>query len=236
MPISLVDVAKYYSGVIYQTQALQRLQQQIQASNPALLADDSEFARLWRNQLPVESEFLIDSQGVGPADVGKTYSQIRQALGGSYTYSDVSPFMVDFAAIAVLREGISGFFPGRAIAFYLVYPETTPLQDSTPINLIITANPKYKTAQGTGPGSLLSEAVKDYGKATVSFNTDNESREFARFERGPANLSFKVEALTHSFAGDYSAPDTIRKDGFNQTTAFFENASISQVWVQAPRS
>jgi hypothetical protein len=236
MPISLVDVAKYYSGVINQTQALQRLQQQIQTSNPALLADDSEFARLWRNQSPVANEFLIDSQGIGPADVGKTYGQIRQALGGSYTYSDVSPFMVDFAAIAVMREGISGFFPGRAIAFYLVYPEATALQDSTPINLMITANPKYKTAQGTGPGSLLSEAVKDYGKATLNFNTDSESREFVRFERNPANLSFRAEALTHSFAGDYSAPDAVRQGSSNKTTAFFENASISQVWVQAPRS
>jgi len=57
MPINLVDVAKYYSGFIYQTQALQRLQQQIEASNPALLADDSDFVRLWRNQTTVQNDF-----------------------------------------------------------------------------------------------------------------------------------------------------------------------------------
>jgi hypothetical protein len=232
MPVSLVDAAKYYSGVIYQTQALQRLQQQIEASNPALLADNSDFARLWRNQAAVQNDFLITPQGIGPAKIGTTYAQIKQALGSAYTYSEVSPFMVDLAAIAVMREGVSGFFPGKAIAFYLVYAEATDLSDSTVINAFITANPKYQTAQGTGPGTLLSEAVRDYGKASLSFNVDNESREFVKFEREPSGLVFRAEALTHSFAGDYSVPDAVRKGGFNQTPAFFENASISQVWVQ----
>jgi len=232
MPISLVDVAKYYSGVIYQTQALQLLQRQIEASNPDLLADTSDFAQLWRNQISVDDEFLITSQSVGPAKVGNTYGQIKQALGSEYSFSDVSPFMVDLAAVAVLREGISGFFPGRAIAFYLTYPETDTLTDTTPINLIITANPKYKTIQGTGPGTLLSDAVRDYGRAKLSFNLENESREFVRFERGPANLTFRPEALTHTFAGDYSVPEALRQGSFNETPAFFENASITQVWVQ----
>ncbi len=232
MPISLLDVVKYYSGVVYQTQAIQRLQQQIEASNPALLADNSDFARLWRNQATVQNDFLITPQGIGPAKIGTTYGQIRQALGSAYTYSDVSPFMVDLAAVAVLREGVSGFFPGRAIAFYLAYPEGTTLGDGTVINLFITANPKYQTAQGTGPGTLLSEAVKDYGKALLSFNMDSESREFVKFERMPSGLLFRAEALTHSFAGDYSVPDAVRNGGLNQTPAFFENASISQTWVQ----
>jgi hypothetical protein len=232
MPISLLDVVKYYSGVVYQTQAIQRLQQQIEASNPALLADNSDFARLWRNQVTVQNDFLITPQGIGPAKIGTTYAQIKQALGSAYTYSDVSPFMVDFAAVAVLRDGVSGFFPGKAIAFYLVYPQETTLVDGTVINVFITANPKYQTMQGTGPGTLLTEAVKDYGKALLSFNLDNESREFVKFERAPSGLVFRAEALTHSFAGDYSVPDAVRNGGFNQTPAFFENASISQVWVQ----
>ncbi len=232
MPISLVDVAKYYSGAINQTQAIQWLQQQIEAKNPELLADSSDFVRLWRNQAAVTSDFLITSDAIGPAKVGSTYRQIKQALGSAYTYSEVSPFMVDLAAVAVLREGISGFFPGRAIAFYLTYPANDTLTDSTPINLFITANPKYQTLQGTGPGSLLSEAVRDYGKALISFNFENESREFVTFERQPTGLSFRPEAPTHSFAGDYSVPGAKKDGSFNQTPAFFENASIVQVWVQ----
>lgn len=232
MPISLVDVAKYYSGTVYQTQALELLQQQIEANNPALLADDSDFVRRWRNQVIVKNEFLITSESIGPAKVGSTYGQIKQTLGDTYTFDEIGGFIVGFAAVAVLREGISGFFPGRAIAFYLVYPAATALTDSTPINLIVTANPKYKTLEGTGPGTLLSEAVKDYGKATISFNFDNETREFVKFVRQPDNLSFRPEAATHSFAGDYSVPDAIKEGSFNQTPAFFENASIAQVWVQ----
>ncbi|MGD1898189.1 MAG: hypothetical protein ACFB16_14690 [Phormidesmis sp.] len=209
MPISLVDVAKYYSGVSHQKQALQRLQQEIESANPELLSDTSDFARLWRNQTAVKNDFLITPEGIGPAKIGSTYGQIKQALGADYTYVDVSPFMVDLAGVAVMREGISGFFPGRAIAFYLAYPSSAALTDSTKINLFITANPKYQTAQGTGPGTLLSAAVKDYGKATLSFNSDGESREFVKFERTPDNLVFRAEALTHSFAGDYSVPDAI---------------------------
>ena len=232
MPISLVDVATYYSGVSHQKQAIERLQQEIEALNPALLSDDSDFVRLWRNQTAVKSDFLITSDGIGPAKIGSTYGQIKQALGAGYAYDDVSPFMVDLSAVAVTREGIGGFFGGRAIAFYLAYPTSTTLTDSTPINLFITANPKYQTAQGTGPGTLLSAAVKDYGKVTLGFNTEGESREFAKFERAPDKVEFRAEALTHSFAGDYSVPDAVRDGGFNQTPAFFENASISQVWVQ----
>ncbi|MEL7332740.1 MAG: hypothetical protein AAFN12_10845 [Cyanobacteria bacterium J06560_2] len=232
MPISLVDVAKYYSGVSHQKQALQRLQQEIEDIKPELLSDTSDFARLWRHQTAVKNDFLITAEGIGPAKIGSTYGQIKQALGAAYTYDDVFPFMVDLAGVAVMREGISGFFPGRAIAFYMAYPASTTLTDSTPINLFITANPKYQTSQGTGPGTLLSAAVKDYGKVTLSLNTDGEAREFAKFERSPNKLVFRAEALAHSFAGDYSVPDAVRDGSFNQTPAFFENASISQVWVQ----
>ena len=232
MPISLVDVAKYYSGAVHQTEALQRLQRDIEAANPELIADSSDFARIWRQQTAVKSDFLISPSGIGPAKIGSTYGQIKQALGSAYTYSDVSPFMVDLAAVAVLREGISGFFGGQGIAFYLVYPDATTLTDSTIINLFITANPKYQTALGTGPGTLLSQAEKDYGKVTLSFNTDNELREFAAFERAPDDLAFRAEALTHTFAGDYSVPEATRNGSFNQTPAYFENASISQIWVQ----
>ena len=234
MTISLVDVAKYYSGVNHQKQALLRLQQQIDSTNSALLADDSEFARLWRNQVVVNSDFLITSDGIGPAKIGDTYGQIKQALGADYSFIDEPSFMVDLSAIAVLREGISAPFGGQAVAFYLVYNEGDPLTDSTPINLIVTSNPNYHTAEGTGPGTLLANAVRDYGKITLGFNTQAESREFASFERGPARLDFRTEALTHGFAGDYSVPDAIRGE-FNQTSAFFENASISQVWVRGDR-
>ncbi|MEO0768918.1 MAG: hypothetical protein AAFY72_05725 [Cyanobacteria bacterium J06649_4] len=232
MTIALVDVVKYYSGVIHQKQALLRLQQQIESANSALLADDSEFARLWRNQAAVESDLLITSDGIGPAKIGTTYGQIKQALGPEYTFSDVESFMVDLSAVAVLREGISGFFGGQAIAFYLVYDEGTTLTDNTQIDLFITSNPNYQTAEGTGPGTLLANAVRDYGNITLGFNSEAELREFARFERTPANLDFRVEALTHGFAGDYSVPDAVRNGSSNQTSAFFENASISQVWVR----
>lgn len=235
MPISLIDVVKYYSGTSHQAKAVQRLQQQIQTANPALLADTSDFAKLWRNQVSVRPEFLITSSSIGSAVIGQTYGQIKKALGDQYTFSDEPRFMVDLAAVAVIRDGISGFFSGSGIAFYLVYPFSETLKDNTPINLIVTANPTYKTAQGTGPGTLISEAVRDYGNALLSFNTEAESREFVAFSHGPSGLSFRAEALSHSLAGDYAVPSAVNNGSFHQTSAFFENASVSQVWLQSSR-
>lgn len=50
MSISLVNVAKYYKDLPHQVKALQRLQAQIEAVRPDLLADTSEFIRIWRTQ------------------------------------------------------------------------------------------------------------------------------------------------------------------------------------------
>ena len=48
-PISLVDMARFYSEAPQQTRALQLLEQQIEARNPALLSGDAIVANVWRN-------------------------------------------------------------------------------------------------------------------------------------------------------------------------------------------
>jgi hypothetical protein len=52
LSVALVDVAKYYKSLPHQIQALQLLQQQLEAQPPRLLADDGGFALIWRNQQP----------------------------------------------------------------------------------------------------------------------------------------------------------------------------------------
>lgn len=233
MTISLVDVAKYYSGATNQTQALQHLQQQITASSPELLVDTSEFARLWRNQVAVKTEFLISSEGIGLAKVGRTYGEIKQALGSAYSYENEPNFDIDFTAIAVSREGISDFEAGHSVAFRMFYTDSEPLSDRTIITALVAQNPEYQTLQGVGPGTLVSKAVKDYGKAILTFNRDNESRESISFEHGPANFIFRPAALAHSFAGDYSGSSARNQGNSYQTETFFENASLAQVGVQS---
>lgn len=236
MTISLVDVAKYYSGAANQTQALQRLQQQMEASSPNLLADTSEFVRLWRNQVTVSAEFLISPEGVGPAKVGRTYGEIKQALGSAYTYENEPNFDIYFTVVAVSRGEISDFDTGRSIAFRIFYTDSEPLSDRTIITALVTQNPKYQTLQGVGPGTLVSKAVENYGKAILSFNSDNESREIIRFEHGPANFIFRPAALAHSLAGDYSGSPARNQGNAYQTGTFFENASLSQVGVQSKKA
>ena len=239
MPISLTDVVKYYSGVNYQTQALKHLQQQIESNNPDLLAETSDFVRLWRNQAPVEPEFMITSDGIGPAKVGQTYGQIKQALGSAYHFSDPRPYLVGSNGIEVSRkrsdEDQFSTFSNFSLLFQSEFgQDDTNIphpEDDTIIDTMITSSASYKTAEGIGPGSLISEAVKKYGNVTLGYNTDNESREFARFERGPAdNIGFSPRAISHNYAGDYSVPNAVRRNPY-KTTAFFENACVYDVWV-----
>lgn len=50
MTVSIVNVAKYFQGFPHQERALKRLQEQILKVRPDLLADNSDFIRIWRNQ------------------------------------------------------------------------------------------------------------------------------------------------------------------------------------------
>jgi hypothetical protein len=221
MSISLVNVAKFYRGLSYQDQALQLLQQQIEVTHPELLSDSSEFVRLWRNVGPIDANSLITAAGLGAAHVGVSYQQLRQALPANATYSVVAPFIVDFDAIAVSLNG-------EDTAFYILYPAGTTFVDSSIVESLMTGSPKYRTPEGIGPGVLVQKAVQFYGQATLSYNTDNESREFVRFAHQPApNLFFRPDACSYPFAGIY--PTT--SEPFHETTAFHESASICQVMV-----
>ncbi|MGD1864407.1 MAG: hypothetical protein ACFB0D_07620 [Phormidesmis sp.] len=50
------------------------MQQRVESTDSTLLNDTSEFARLWRNQIVVQNDFLISSDGIGSAKVGSTYA------------------------------------------------------------------------------------------------------------------------------------------------------------------
>ncbi|TVR06516.1 MAG: hypothetical protein EA395_14125 [Phormidium sp. GEM2.Bin31] len=77
MSISLVNVAKYYKDEPHQVKALQRLQAQIEAVRPDLLADTSEFIRIWRSQNKAPAKPTSAQAQLTPqlASVGQTVAR-----------------------------------------------------------------------------------------------------------------------------------------------------------------
>ncbi len=128
--------------------------------------------------------------------------------------------MVDFDAIAVSKFG--------QVQYYILYPAGTTFSDSDSLELLLTDNPDFRTTEGVGPGTSLKQAEAVYGDATLSYNTQNESREYVRFANQPArNLLFRPTVSNQQFSGVYSSPT----GEYNETKKFQEAATIRSVLV-----
>lgn len=162
----------------------------------------------------------ITEKGVGAAQLGMTLGELKQVLGETATFTEKSPFMVDFDAIEVSQGG--------EVQFYLLHLAKQPLQDSDLIQGILVTNPRFQTAEGVGAGTTIAQAEQAYGKATLSYNTQNESREYARFERQPSpNISFATGNGSQNPAGIYAAATS----EYSETNQFRPDARIQSILV-----
>ncbi|NJL21557.1 MAG: hypothetical protein HC895_13255 [Leptolyngbyaceae cyanobacterium SM1_3_5] len=167
-----------------------------------------------------EQPAVISETGIGAAQLGMTIAQLRQVLGTSAEFVVQAPFMVDFDAIAVRQNG--------QVQYYILYLAGQPPNENLPIQGLLTPNSRYKTAAGVGVGVSIAEAESAYGKATLSYNTENESREYARFERQPAdNISFATGNGNQQTAGVYPAGNGIVRE----TQEFRSDAVIQSILV-----
>ncbi|MEG4326022.1 hypothetical protein [Microcoleus sp. herbarium5] len=167
------------------------------------------------------ASLTISDRTIGAAKVGMTFGQLKKALGSTAQFKVQSPFMVDFDAVAVSQSG--------KVQYRIIYAAGTKLKDSDVIELLMTENVNYKTVQGVGPGMTLKQAEAIYGKATLSYNVDNEMREGVVFAKQPTrNIMFVPKAEGKQFAGVYGAG----KGGFYQTNKYHPNAVIKSVMVR----
>lgn len=163
---------------------------------------------------------LISATGIGPAQLGMTLGDLKQILGTETEFTVESPFIVDFDAIAVRQ--------GEEILFYILSLPGTPPTDADPIEGLYTDNPKFRTDADVGPGTPLQTATQAYGSVTLSYNTQNESREYARFAQQPStNISFATGNGNQDPAGVYASPT----QEYNETSEFREDATIQSVLV-----
>jgi hypothetical protein len=163
---------------------------------------------------------LISPRGIGAAQLGMTLGDLKQKLGDGVEFTVKSPFIVDFDAIAVSKAG--------EVQFYILYLADQAFTDEDVIQGILTDNPKFRTAENVGPGTPIAEAEQVYGEVTLSYNTQNESREYARFANQPAgNLSFSTGNGNTSPAGIYASPAS----DYNETQQFQADAAIQSILV-----
>lgn len=169
----------------------------------------------------VDPAFLISEDGIGLAQLGMTFGDLKAALPPDTEYIVESPFIVDFDAIAVTQGG--------DIQFYLLYLSGDSFTDEDIIQGVLTTNPAYTTAEGIGVDTPIQEAETRYGDATLSYNLANESREYVRFENHPAgNLAFGLRgggADSNDYQGIY--PDSTAE--YNETQEYVDGAAIQTV-------
>jgi hypothetical protein len=175
---------------------------------------------LTANQVFIPANRTISTNGIGAARLGMTYGQLKTLLGKEAEFSIQKDFRVDFDAIEVRQSG--------QVQYYILYRSGKQFQSSDIIEILMTDNPNYHTAEGVSSGITLTQAEKIYGQAILYYNTANESREYVRFVEYPAkNIYFIAKGTTEGKAGIYS-PSSLE---YQETNKFKEGAMIGSIEV-----
>ncbi|NJO79627.1 MAG: hypothetical protein HC827_14680 [Cyanobacteria bacterium RM1_2_2] len=191
-----------------------------QAATPTLTPPASPSPTSAAEASEAEENVLISPKGIGAAQLGMTLGELKQRLGSEVEFIVESPFIVDFDALAVRKDG--------EVQYYILYLAGQSFSDQDVIQGLLTDNPKFQTAEKIGSSSTIREAEQVYGPVTLSYNTQNESREYARFANQPAgNISFATGSGNAESAGIYASP----LGAYNETQQFKDAATIQSVLV-----
>ena len=163
-----------------------------------------------------ESDFLVTETGIGKAQIGMTYGKLKAVLGKRVGFQDVD------LGIGMKAKGV--FVKGR-IQYYILYPSFKSLEPTDVISVLATNNPRYKTAEGIGPGIPIKDAEKHYGPATLTYQRTNSREELIHFKNKPQTLWFaRYENIK---AGQYKT-----EKPFNITRQYREDALIEFIGVK----
>ena len=167
------------------------------------------------------ASLTISDRGIGSAKLGMTFGELKKALGSTAQFKE-SSYLAAFDAVAVSQSG--------KVQYWIIYPFRSPKRkDADVIEDLVTENPNYKTVEGVGPSMTLKQAEAIYGKATLSYNVENESREGVGFANQPTKkLWFAPKAEGKQFAGVYEAS----QGSFHETNKYQPNAAIKSVMVR----
>ncbi len=160
---------------------------------------------------------LIQPGFLGPARAGLTETELRAQLGDEFE-------LVPAAAVIENTEGFTAL-KGGVVQFHALHL----VGEGPELDLLVTDNPAYRTAEAVGPGTTLDEATTIYGTITLSLGATGQARELIEFSGGP-DPSIVFTAVGPSIgetAGIY--PDPV--EAFAETTVYQPGSTVGQVWV-----
>lgn len=159
---------------------------------------------------------IVTGEALGLAELCLTGNQLRERFPNLVfePYQGQGP-LVD-------TEGVTARDRAGELEFYAL----AVTGEGPKLDVLVTNNPSYKTREGVGPGTAIAEATLHYGAARLSYNINNESREFVAFQYGPKDILFRTgsgaEAGIYESSGEY-----------NETDRYQEGATIREVWILA---
>ena len=154
---------------------------------------------------------------VGDVGAGLTEAELRTGLGSGYEVVSAGTVLADTVGFTVLKGGIVQFHALHRVG---AGPE---------LDLLVTDNPAYRTAEGIGPGTTIDEAVTVYGPATISYSSLGETRELVVFAAGPDD-SIVFRAFGPSL-GELAGVYGDASDGFAESTEYQPGSTIGQIWI-----
>ena len=121
------------------------------------------------------TETLISLDGIGQAKLGMTYGQLKTKLGKAYQFKPATLIFSHLVGrgIAIVHSGKIQYYAFGSINGQ----KSNQMSDKNEIDALVTYNPSYKTSAGIGPGSLLVNAEKYYGKASLRYEETMKGKE-----------------------------------------------------------
>jgi hypothetical protein len=169
---------------------------------------------------------LITPKCIGSACLGMTFGELKAKLGKKVKYK-AGQFMVDIDAVEVIQDGKD--------QYEICYSAGEKLRDKDKITCLSTDNSHYRTKEGVGPGTAVIKAERVYGKAIITKNTDNESREelkFSKLPKGYERIWFRPTIKSgDGWAGIYSNSSEKDNSSIYKTKKIKPNAYISDIMI-----
>ncbi len=170
----------------------------------------------------------ITEGGIGAAKVGMTLAELKKTLKNSARFETQTNFTPGYDALAIRQKG--------KVQFYIPYPKNKKVTDNEQINILVTDNPTYKTAEGISPGMSIKKATEIYGDAQLGYDPKNSLEEVVRFTRQPGELLFFSGGTERNGrAGIYPSKQQNNDQGF-ATNKYGNSGKIKRITVICPNS